>query len=327
MRPNRRRLLLAATALLSAPLLHAQSARPKYLIGWLVAASLPMQKLNIGAFKKTLKELGYVEGRDYAIEFRAADGNLDRLRELARELVTLKPAVIVTSGSSAVSALQRETRTVPIVFGSAGDPVEQGFVKSLARPGGNITGVTLRVEISAKQVELAHEVLPRARRIVALEHEGEAAVANRITESFRTAALAHSLELKVVRVKRVEELERAFAEAARSEADIVIAPALTLFALHKRKLAELAAKYRLPLVGGFRENALEGALLSYYSDLPENWRHAGVIVDKILKGARPAELPLEQPDRFLLVINLRAARALGITIPPAVVLRADEVIE
>jgi putative ABC transport system substrate-binding protein len=241
--------------------------------------------------------------------------------------VALKPAVIVTSGSLAVSALQKETRTVPIVFGSAGDPVEQGFAKSLARPGGNITGVTLRMEISAKQVELAREMLPLARRIVALEHEGEAAVANRITEGFRSGASARGLELSVVRVKGVEELEHAFAEAARSKADIVISPALTLFALHARKLGEIAVKYRLPLVGGFRENALEGALFSYYSDLPENWRRAAVLVDKILKGARPAELPLEQPDRFLLVINLRTAKTLGITIPATVMLRADEVIE
>ena len=324
--PDRRQLLLAASALLSAPLLRAQGARPKRLIAYLSPTSSADPAAYLVAFRAKLKELGHVEGRDFAVESRYAEGKPERLSPLARELIAQKPAVILTAGSSAVATLQKATASIPIVFASAADAVEQGFVKSLRRPGGNITGVTLRPELGGKILELIRECLPAARRIVVLMHESDQ-ISKRIADGLLKDAASLRLELSIAWVKSEGDFERAFAEIAARKAQAVIVPALFLFAVHQKALAELAHKAGVPLFSQFRPIVLSGGLMSYFSDITENYRHAAVLVDKILRGAKPGDLPVEEPDRYLLIINLRTAKALGITIPQSVMLRADEVIQ
>lgn len=323
---NRRELVLAsgAWAALASARLEAQAA-PKR-IAWLGSGTAAGQSVLVDAFKSRLKELGLVEGRDYIIEFRWIEAKPERVLGLARELIALKPAVIVTGGSAAVKTLKNETATIPVVFGSVGDPVEQGFVKSLSRPGANITGVTIRTEANNKLLDIVRETLPKARRIAVLEHEGEPATKIAF-DGLQRAAAGSGLELGIVRVKSADDFAQAFAEAARRKSDAVLAMTFALFGAHARKIAELAVKERLPLFGGFQRNAEEGALVSYSADLRDNYRRAAVLVDKIFKGANPGELPIELPDRFSLIINLRTARALGITVPQPLLARADEVIE
>lgn len=322
---NRRRWLLSVSVLLSALQAHAQGTRPKNRIGWLSPVEAePANTLDI--FRTKFRELGHVEGRDFAIESRHADGRPERLPGLARELVAMKPAVILTFSSAAVAALQKATASIPVVFGSAGNPDELGFVKSLARPGGNITGASLRIATNGKLLDLIRDCLPGARRIVILEHETDL-VAKRNADRFLRDVANTRYEASVVWVKDAEGLERAIAEAAARKAEAVIVPTLSMFAMQSAKFGELALKTRLPVFTHIRQIAVNGGLLSYTPDISENFRRAAILVDKILRGANPGDLPVEQPDRYVLTVNLRTAKALGITIAPAVVLRADEVIE
>ena len=325
---KRRKFVLASGALaaLTAARLRAQTAQVPRRIGWLGSTTAQGGAALLDAFKAKLKDLGYVEGRDIAFDLRWLDGRVEGAAALARELLALKPAVVVTGGSTPVAALKKETSTVPIVFAGTGGPVEQGFVQSLSRPGGNITGVTVRTEVNLKLLDIVRETLPKARRIALLEHAGDPH-AKSSSEAFQQAATALHYELGVVQVKQAEDLGRAFAQATQRKAEAVLVPTFALFAVHAQKVAELAIQARLPLFGAFQIHAEKGALVSYNSDALENYRRAAVLVDKILKGANPGELAVEQPDRFRLLINLRTARALGITIPQALLVRADEVIE
>jgi putative tryptophan/tyrosine transport system substrate-binding protein len=324
---NRRDTLLALVAftLLAATRSFAQAPKPPRRIGWLAPASAKAFNQFIDIFTVRLRELGYAEGRDFAIEARYSDGHDERLPALAHELVARGPAVIVTAGSAAIGALRKETSSIPIVFGTAFDVVEQGFVASIARPGGNITGVTLRTESFPKLVQLIRETQPAARRISLLEHTGDRFAA-RSAQNLRQPAEALAFQWRAVRVGGEEDFERAFAEMARDKSDALIVPQIAVFGNRARVIADLAMKNKLPMYSTGRY-AAAGGLLGYASDNKENFRRAAAMVDKIFKGARPADIPIEEPDRFFLIVNLRTAKALRITIPQSVLIRADEVIE
>ena len=324
---KRRTLLLlsGASALLGAARLDAQ---PKALprVGWLFPFPFDeIRKRSLAAFVKKLRELGRVEGRDYAMEMRWTDGKNERIPALASELIALEPAVIVTSGSASIEVLKKATGTIPIVFASAANPVEQGFVKSLRRPGGNITGVALRVEINAKLIEMVRETLPAARRMALLVDSSDA-VAKPMTDDFQKAASAFRFEMRVVGVRQPGDLSGAFAEMTGAKVEAVVVPPQSLFFQVGPALAEFSMKARIPLFS-VPLHARLGGLLSYNADVPEYFRRSAVLVDKILGGANPAELAVEQPDRYFLTINMKTARAFGIKVPQSLLLRADEVIE
>lgn len=323
---KRRVLLLASGALgaLAAARAKAQAKTPR-LIGWLSPGTLERDRPNIEAFTAQMKALGYVEGRDFVIERRQSEGRVERLPSLAREIIAANPAVIVTASSGAIAALKKETSSVPIVFTSAADVVEQGFVASLARPGGNITGVTLRTEVFAKIVELMRETQPSAKRFALLVPDRDPS-ATKIIDDFRHFGSAQGFQMTVFPVKQAEDLGRAFAEMARARTEVVVAPQLVMLVIHEKTVADLAMKSRLPVYSSWRV-ARDGVLMSHYSEITENHRRVAAMVDKIFKGTKPADIPVEQPDRFSLVINLRTAKALGIEIPQSVLVRADEVIQ
>lgn len=323
---KRRALLLAtgAWAALVTARAGAQSSNKRRLIGWLSAGA--PDYILFDFFRTRLKELGYVEGRDIAIEFRWAEGKSERLPALARELLALKPAVIVCATTPVAAALKKETSTTPVVFIAVGVPDEQGFVQTLARPGGNMTGLAFQVGVVAKVAQVIRETMPAARRIAMLWPDGDPAL-----EKFRPVFLAQFVQagfaVEIVQLKQPGDFARGFAEIARRKVDVVYAPPFSLFVTNSRPLVELAIWAKLPLIGPRRSFPEAGALLSYADDLKDQFRRAAVFVDKILKGANPADLPVEQPDRFELVINMRTAKALGIRIPRTVLLQATEVIQ
>lgn len=325
---KRRRLLIAAGALgaLTAARAWAQPSKAPRLIGWFFSFTRESQNVVMKDFTTQLERLGHVEGRDFVIEGRWTDGNFQKLPALARELVALKPAAIVTAGTRDITALKHATDSVPIVFAGVFDPVASGFVASLGRPGGNITGVALRAELDAKLVELVRETLPAVRRVALVEHDNHP-VSKRNAERFRQAASALRIEATSLRIERIDEIERAFAAAADSKVGALIESTATFSLLHAQKIGAAAARARLPLFSTLRGTTTGGGLLSYYSDIRETYRRCAVLVDKILRGASPADLAVEQRDRYSLVINQRTARALGIKVPQTVLLRADEVIE
>lgn len=323
---NRRELIAATGAygILVSSGAYAQAPKVPRRIAWLFPGSGENFKLMADAFVAKLKELGYVEGRDYVIDARHSEGRLEVLAPLARELVALKPDVILTGSSAVLLALKKETTTIPIVFGTAADVVEQGIVASLARPGGNVTGITLRSEAFGKIVQLIREILPDARRVAVFEHEGDP-YSPRFSAAHRQPAQAAGFQLSIVKVRQAEDFERAFAEMTRARVDALIVPQMSLFVRNEKMVTDGALRAKLPTysTGQF---ARAGGLLSFNSDVLENYRRAAVMIDKILKGAKPADIPVEEPDRFKLVINLKTAKALGIAIPQAVLVRADEVI-
>lgn len=324
---NRRRALLAGVlAALAATRAMAQTPGAQRVLGWLSPLAQEGEKPMHERFIAALKAHGHVEGRDYRIESRWGDGDVPRLGALARDLVSRKPAVIVTAGTAAVAALKKETATVPIVFAAVGDPVQSGFVASLSRPGGNITGVMLRAEVLAKLLEHIRETLPAVRRIALLTHASDPS-APRIKVSFQRAAAALGYEHREIPVQQADDLGRAYAQAAKDKVQAIVVPPLSLFYLHKRKVTDLALAARLPLFTTMDRGGQDGALLSYTNDMAENYRRAAALVDRILRGANPADLPVEQPDRYYLMVNTRTAGGLGVRIPPSVLLRANEVIE
>lgn len=324
---NRRDLLLAsgAWASLAATGAGAQARSPR-VIGWFSVFTRESQKDVMHAFGVHLARLGHLEGRDFVFEGRWSDGRVDTLPALARELVAMKPAVLVTAGTAAIEALKGETSTIPIVFMSAGDPVLSGFVASLARPGGNITGAMLRTEIQTKLFELVREILPAARRIALLEHDRDP-IARRLHDSFVAAALALRYELHAIPIADIGGIEGAFGAAENAKAEAMIVPQLSLFLIHAQAVGALALKSRIPLFSTWRGFTAGGGLLSYYSDFREALSRTAAITDKILRGANPAGIPVEQPDRYTLVVNMKTAAALGIKLPQPVLIRADEVIE
>ena len=324
--------LVAALALgvVTAPL--AASTQPTTRtsrIGYLSPNLSPSPHLR-EAFVQGLRDLGYVEGHNVVIEYRNAEGKFERLPSLAAELVALKVDVIVTPGSLAAMAARNATKSIPIVFPTVGNPVSDGLVASLARPGGNVTGLSnLTPDLVGKSAEVLKQAVPGVTRAAVLWHSG-AFVGDTETEVRKRAEAAGKalgMQLQFVETRGAEDFERAFAEMRRARAEALIVPLTAMFTNERRHIVSLAAKVRLPAVYGSRESVDAGGLMSYGSNLADSHRRAASYVDKILKGARPGDLPVEQPTKFELVINLKTAKALGLTIPQSVLSRADQVIE
>jgi len=302
-----------------------QPAMP--VIGVLDAGSAGSMATRYDAFRAGLRELGYVEGRNIRVEYRYADGFLDRLPALAAELVRLNPTVIVSAPIPANLAVRKATSTIPIVMANGADPVGFGLVESLSRPGGNVTGLTNFAEgLASKQLDIIRELLPQLARVGTLVNVENPLHVPQWRETQAAAAKA-ALALLRFDYHVPDDLERAFDYFAGERVEAVLVPPDVTFATHRVRIAELAAKARLPAIYFNRESVLAGGLLSYGVDTVENYRRAAVYVDKILKGAKPADLPVERPTKFELVINLKAAKALGLEIPPTLLARANEVIE
>ncbi len=321
---------LISGGLLAAPLAaEAQEAAKIARIGYLShnLAAAPHQH---EAFRQGLRDLGYVEGRNFVIEYRSAEGKFERLPALAAELVALKVDVIVAAaGTLAALAAKQATRTVPIVFIAVGDPVTSGLVTSLARPGGNVTGLSLLFpELVGKCLELLTQAVPGVSRVAVLWQPG--AVPERtekdLLKGADVAARALGVRPQFVKARGPADIDRAFSDMTRARAGALTVWSTPMFGSERRRLVDLAAKNRLPAVFQFREYVDAGGLMSYGPNAADLNRRAATYVDKILKGAQPADLPVEQPTKFELVINLKTAKALGLTIPQSLLQRADEVI-
>jgi putative tryptophan/tyrosine transport system substrate-binding protein len=283
------------------------------------------------AFQEGLRDLGYVEGRNVRVEYRYTDvplqGNLDRMAQLAGELVRLKPDVLVVSITEAALAAKHATDTIPIVMANVADPVGSGLIVSLGRPGGNITGLArLTPELIGKNLELLKEAVPAVQRVAVLSNPPNP-VHPELVRIAKQAAGVLGLQVGVVEAGSPNELEGAFSTMARERVNALLVLSDGLFYLNRRRIADLALKNRLPSMFGSSENAEAGGLMEYAPSSAANYRRAATYVDKILKGARPADLPVEQPRKFELVVNMRTAKALGLTIPPSILVRADQVIE
>ena len=306
---------------------HAQPAGKPYRIGFLGLTSASAYAPQLQGFLQGLRELGYVEGKNIVIEYRWADGREERLAELAAQLVRLHPDVLVTHATG-VRAAQQATSTIPIVMGVSSDPVGMGLIKSLARPGGNTTGVTSQIgDLAAKRLQLLKEIVPQLKDVAVLSYESSPSARAGLAE---TEVAARKLGVRVHPFWLAAEpsaLESIFAAIARERAAGVIVQPDSVTGRYSDRIAALAVKKGLPAMGGARQFVVDGGLISYGGDFVEGWRVAARFVDKILKGAKPADLPVEQPTKFELVINLKTAKALGITIPQTVLLRADEVIQ
>jgi ABC-type uncharacterized transport system substrate-binding protein len=311
--------------LLAAPLAaEAQSAGKVYRIGWLHPQPLPKQWL--AGFDQGLREFGYLEGKDLVIERLWGDGDFDRLPAMAAELVRLKVDVLISGNSRALRELQKATRTIPIVMLGAGDPLGAGLVASLARPGGNITGLSqLAPELSGKRLELLKEVVPDLARVTMLSNPGNPSVVIGLQET-RAAAKTLGLTLHSLDVRKPAELDSALATIARARPDALVLPIDSMIHEQRTRIAEFALKHGLPSIGVYREFVEAGGLMVYGASIPDIFRRSVGYIDKILKGAKPADLPVEQPTKFEFVINLKTAKTLGLTIPPSVLVRADEVI-
>jgi putative ABC transport system substrate-binding protein len=295
-------------------------------LGMLIPGSSSDFAPRIEAFRHGLRDLGYVEGRNIIIEYRFAEGQADRLPELVADLVRLQVDVMVIDGNLAIRAAQHATMTIPIVIAVSGDPVGEGFVASLAQPGGNITGLSLlQPAVSGKRLELLQEAVPKLSHIAVLWNPAVSSSTLAFKET-QTAAHALGLQLQSLEVRRPDEFDQAFAAMTREHADALVVISNELFLGHRRQLAELTVRHRLPAMFHLREYAEAGGLMAYGADAADMYRRAATYVDKILKGTTPADLPVEQPTKFTFVINLKTAKALGLTIPPTLLFQADEVI-
>ena len=317
-------LRLLGIGAVAAPLAaHAQQAGKIFKIGVLGTIDSPPWQ----AFREGLRQLGYEDGRNVTIEWRFSEGRTERLPALAAELVRLKVDVIVASSGPPPFAAKQATRTIPIVMANAPDPVGSGLVASLARPGGNITGLsTLAPEIVGKQLELLKEIVPRVSRVAVLWNPTNQAHPLPLGEA-KVAARSLGVQLQILEARGPDEFESAFAAMVRERASALLVLGDGMFFLHRTRIALLATKQRLPTMFSAREHVDAGGLIVYGPSLRDNFRRAAVYVDKILKGAKPADLPVEQPTKFELVINLKTAKGLGLTIPQSVLMRADEVIQ
>ena len=329
---NRRHAGLVLLGLLAASTLpavaNAQQPGKVYRIGYLSAPSRESVSRGVEAFLMALRDLGWVEGRNVVVEFRWADGKVERLPDLAAELVRLKVDVIVAPAGSAVQAAKNATSSIPIVMIFPNDPVASGLVASLARPGGNVTGTTFTSgpEIFGKQLQLLKEAVPRALRVAVLGNPSDPEWASHMSE-VDAAARAMGLKLQRVEVRGPEEFDAAFAAMARERAEALLVQGSSTFLVNRIRLAELAVKGRLPTMTNFREMVEAGSLMAYGVNMADFIGRSAVFVDKILKGAKPADLAVEQPTKFELAINLKTAKGLGLTIPPSVLARADELIQ
>lgn len=325
----RRRQFIALLGSAGAWSLAARAQQPGKIarVGRLSPLSEATERPMLDGLRRGLSDLGWVEGKDVSFELRFAEGKLDRLAQLSAELVDLKVDVIVTGSTAGALAAKNATSTIPIVIVTTGDPVLDGLVKSLARPGGNVTGVTaLGQALNIKRLELLKEAVPDLKRVAVLINPGSP-----YTEPFmrvgESAARTLGLEVSALEAREPGDLENAFKEMVRQDANGLMILADIMFITHRGRIIELAANNRLPSIVGERESAPAGGLMFYGASLPDMYRRAAAYVDKVLKGAKPADLPVEQPTKFELVLNLKTGKALGLTIPPTLLARADEVLE
>jgi len=318
--------LLATVLLTTASATEAQQPARISRIGILVTSSASFISARVEAFRQRLHELGYVEGKNNFMEYRYAEGKLERLPELAAELVRLKVDVVVTVGGPSVLAAKKASSTIPIVFAGSGDPVGSGFVSSLARPGGNITGLsTMAPDLNSKRLQLLKEAFPKVTRVAFL-WEGGARGNQTLTET-EAAAKALGVKLLSLKVQSLDDFHSAFARAKRDGAQALIAVAGPLVNRQQRQVLDFAAKNQLPAMYPTSELVEAGGLMSYAPNDADLWRRAADFVDKILKGAKPADLPVEQPKKFEFIINVKTAKQIGLTIPPNILARADRVIK
>jgi ABC-type uncharacterized transport system substrate-binding protein len=306
----------------------AQQAAKVYRIGFLGLSSATDYAPNLKAFRAGLRDLGYEEGRTILIDYRWAQGRVDRLPGLAAELVQLNPDVLVTHANG-VGAAQQATRTIPIVMGVSGDPIRQGLVRSLAKPGGNTTGVSSQlVDLSAKRLEVLKEVVPKLRQVAVLLYRDAFGAREALRDTEVAANQMGGIRVRSFgMVTEPTELEAVFATILRDRPDGLIVLPDARMASHNARIVQFSAKNRLPAVYGSRDFVEGGGLVSYAGDFREGWRVAARYVDKILRGAQPADLPIEQPIKYELVINVRTAKTLGLTIPQSLLVRADEIIQ
>ena len=323
-----------AVSLLGMSLAEAQQAGKVARIGFLSPSSPSDARGNpsdlavlFEALRVTLRERGYVEDQNIKIEWRWAEGNYDRLPGLAADLVRLKVAVIVTYGTPASQAAKRATNTIPVVMAAIIDPVASGLVTSLARPGGNVTGQSMMSpDLAAKQLEILREALPKISRVAVLHNPANPGNAPQVRHA-QDAAQALHLRTQILAAKGPGDLDSAFAAMSREHADGAIVLVDAVLQNNRGRITELAARHRLPMVYGLSEYTDVGGLMSYGPDRLDMFRHAAIYIDQILKGARPGDLPVEQPNKFSLVVNLKTAKTLGLTIPHTLLLRADQIIE
>jgi len=320
-------LLSAVATLILASVFPGEAQQPKKVprIGFQSAASPAAMTPRTAAFSQGLRELGYVEGKNIVIEWRYAEGKLDRLDEFAAEFVRLKVDVIVTAAPSSTRAAKKATSTIPIVMAWDNDPVANGFIASLARPGENITGLSsLAPEITGKQLELLKETVPRLSNVAVLRTSN--LPGGQVLRDAEPAAKAFKVELQYLDVGGVKDIETVFRQARKGRADAVLVLASPILESYRTEVAAHALKNRLPTMFWASENVEVGGLMSYGANVADLYRRAALFVDKILKGAKPADLPVEQPTKFDFVINIKAAKQIGLTIPPNVLAQADKVI-
>jgi putative tryptophan/tyrosine transport system substrate-binding protein len=299
------------------------------VIGFFYLTSPELARENLASFRRGLGETGYIEGRNVAIEYRYAHGKNDQLATLVAELVRRQVSVIVTLESTqGALAAKAATQTIPIVFMQAADPVRIGLVDSLSRPGGNVTGITLMLaEMAGKRLELLLELVPKATSIAYLRNPTTPVFAESEARELQAAARAHAIRLLFLNASRPSDFETAFADLVQQRADaLVVSPAVSLLT-DPDQIVALAAQHAVPAIYAWRPSMAVGGLMSYSTNLPETWRQAGVYTGRILKGEKPADLPVLQPTKFELVINLKTAKALGLTVPQTLQVAADEVIE
>ena len=326
MRRNVYGLTLCALLLALCSVAEAQPAMKAFRIGLLSGNRPSPMPTNIEAFRQGLRELGYVEGQNISVEYRFAEGKNERYASLAGELVNLNVDVIVTFGTQATVATKQATSTIPILVGNAGDLVGEGLVASLARPGGNITGFTsVDPDLSAKRLQLLRETLPKVSRVAVLYHGGPGGDQEELRET-QTAAKTLGVQIQPLQVLESDQFERAYTAMTKERAQALIIFVGSFIAFHRKELLELAAKIRIPTMCGNPEWSEAGGLISYGNDRRDQFRRVAVYVDKILKGTKPADLPVQQPMKYELVINVKTAKQIGVTIPPNVLARADKVI-
>ncbi len=322
-----RRAFFALIAIAAARLSLAQSSGRVFRVGFLIPRSSANFANRLDAFRNGMRELGYVEGRDLVIEWRFADGDYDRLPALARELVQAKVDVIVADSTPGVQAVRAATATIPVVMISVGDPVASGFVKSLSRPGGNVTGLSnVTADVSSKYVELLREAMPGLTRIAVLVNPDNANHRG-IASQVQAAARSKGMSASTVSARTPAEIDAAFAGLRKDGVGALVVMGDPFYGQQARQFAELTLKHRVPTLATNRSLTEAGGLLSYGQDLVEHYRRAASYVDKLLKGASAAELPVEQSTKIELVVNLRTAKALGLVIPTPLLLRADHVVQ
>lgn len=328
---NRRKIIVAVGVCAVVSPLHsfAQQQGKVWRVGVLSTRNRPasLDADAFGAFQREMRELGYVEGKNLVTEFRWANEKYDRLPALAAELVQLKVDVIVAAGDQDISAAQKATSTIPIVMATVPDPIASGFVKSLAHPGGNITGLSsVGIDISPKLLEMLQRMVPKLSRVAVLVNPANLSHGT-VLKSIQAAAQGTGAKILPVEVRSAREIENAFSEMAQKKVEAVLVARDVIFVGQGRQIAELATKHRLPSISGYRNYVEAGGLMSYGPNSAGSFRRAATYVDKIFKGAKPADLPVEQPTTIELIINRKTAKALGLTIPQSLLISADKVIE